>query len=140
MPIRSALLLFLGLFSLSYLSWGDDDLQRLFTTAKQRVELNEARKKPKSLTETQTGALKPPPYITFNGLVTRTTGPTTIWLNNDNGLFQQGFTVAAEQRQGLAVPIRLSNQKVITLKPGQTLNTLNGEIQENFERGPNNYE
>jgi hypothetical protein len=134
-------LLLLCLFSLPQLSWGaDHHLQRLFTTPKQRIELNKAREKPPEL-EPKPKLPEPPRYITFNGLVTRSVGPTTIWMNNESGSFQEGFKIEEQQRQGLIVPIQLAGQKRgFTLKPGQTLNTLNGEIQENFELEPNNYE
>ena len=116
-----------------------EGLQRLFTTSQQRKELNELRKNPDKGTEETTVSPKPPPYITFNGLVTRSVGPTTLWMNNESCRFQEGFKVEELQRQGLVVPIQLAGQKKgFTLKPGQTLNTLNGEIQENFELGSNN--
>ena len=116
-------------------------LQRLFTTPQQRNELNELRKNPPPPPGETKILPKLPPYITFNGLVTRSVGPTTIWMNNEDSLFQEGFKIEEQQRQGLNIPIQLAGQKKgFTLKPGQTLNTLNGEIQENFELEPNNYE
>jgi len=140
MPVWYSLLLFLWLSSLPQLSWGVDHLQRLFTTPQQRIELNNARKKT-SEPEPKPKLPKQPRYITFNGLVTRSVGPTTIWMNNESGSFQKGFKIEEQQRQGLIVPIQLVGQKKgFTLKPGQTLNTLNGEIQENFELELNNYE
>jgi hypothetical protein len=126
----------LCLSSLSLPSSGEG-LQRLFTTPQQRDELNELRKNPHPGTEPPVP--QPPPYITFNGLVTRSVGPTTLWMNNESSRFQEGFKVDEPQRQGLVVPIQLAGQRTgFTLKPGQTLNTLNGEIQENFELGSNN--
>jgi hypothetical protein len=116
-----------------------EGLQRLFTTPQQRRELNELRKNPDP--EPVLTGPQPPQYITFNGLVTRSVGPTTLWMNNDSNLFQKGFKIEEPQREGLVVPIQLvTHKKGFTLKPGQTLNTLNGEIQENFEMESNNYE
>jgi hypothetical protein len=134
-------LLLLCLFSLPQLSLGEGlGLQRLFTTPQQRKALDKERTQPPPPPPGK--EQKPPPrYITFNGLVTRSVGPTTIWMNNESGSFQEGFKIEEQQRQGLIIPIQLAGQKKgFTLKPGQTLNTLNGEIQENFELEPNNYE
>ena len=134
-------LLFLWLWSVPQQSLGAG-LQRLFTTPQQRNELNELRKNPNRNNNKETEIVpKVPPYITFNGLVTRSVGPTTLWVNNENSLFQEGFRIEEQQRQGLNIPIQLAGQNQgFTLKPGQTLNTLNGEIQENFELEPNHYE
>jgi hypothetical protein len=136
------LLLFLWLSSLPQPSWGESlGLQRLFTTPQQRKALDKERIKPTLPGGGEPELPKPPPYITFNGLVSRSVGPTTIWMNNESSSFQSGFNIEEQQRQGLVVPIQLAGQrKGFTLKPGQTLNTLNGEIQENFELEPNNYE
>ncbi|OAD21160.1 hypothetical protein THIOM_003078, partial [Candidatus Thiomargarita nelsonii] len=59
-----------------------------------------------------------------------------VWINGTQELTQQGFTVELEKMTDeLSVPIVLSNTKQrIFLKPGQTLNTLNGTIQEKFEK------
>ena len=139
---RCYFLLFLWLSSLPQLSWGEGlGLQRLFTTPQQRKALDKERVNPSQPEEEKTQPPKPPPYITFNGLVTRSVGPTTIWMNNESSRFQEGFKIEEQQRRGLVVPIQLADQKKgFTLKPGQTLNTLNGEVQENFELEPNNYE
>ena len=127
------------LSSLSQPSLGEG-LQRLFTTPQQRDELNELRKNPHT-GKKEEDLPKLPPYFTFHGLVTRSVGPTTLWMNNESSRFQEGFKIEEPQRQGLVVPIQLAgHKKGFTLKPGQTLNTLNGEIQENFELEPNNYE
>jgi len=124
---------------------GAEGLLRLFTTPQERAMLNAERSKPlppPPKPSPPTTKLKPsnttttPPYITFNGLVIRNDGQTIVWINGRQELTQQGFTVELEKMTDeLSVPIVLSNTKQrIFLKPGQTLNTLDGTIQEQFEK------
>jgi hypothetical protein len=145
MFIRSILLILLTLSQ----STRADGLLRLFTTAPERAALNAERSKPPPPKPKPKPKPKPPPpstttkqsnttppYITFNGLVIRSHGQPTVWFNGSNDLIQQGFTVELEKMtDDLSVPIVLSNTKQrIFLKPGQTLNTLDGTIQEHFEK------
>lgn len=131
------------------------NLLRLFTTADQRADLNRQRQK-KRIAEKEKEIQKAtpkkttpppgpqaPPYITFNGLVRRETGPSTVWVNESNNLFQKGFRVELEPRADLSVSIVLSqnynssqksNSKTISLEPGQTLDTRNGDIKDIFEQ------
>jgi len=146
-PVLSILLLTLSQTT------GAEGLLRLFTTPQERAMLNAERSKPlppppkpskpppkpskpppPSTTTKQSNTT--PPYITFNGLVIRNDGQTIVWINGSQELTQQGFTVELEKMTDeLSVPIVLSNTKQrIFLKPGQTLNTLNGTIQEQFEK------
>lgn len=129
------------------------NLLRLFTTADQRADLNRQRQKQlivekrkqieatqKQTTSPPPPGPQPPPYITFNGLVKREIGPSTVWVNESNNLFQQGFIVKPAPRADLAVSIVLSpnskNSKKILLEPGQTLDTRNGDIKDIFEQPP----
>ena len=137
MSYRLAYLLFLLLiiFSQSVRAQG---LQRLFMTAQERAALDAERLRPspqKIVIPTATKKVSPPPrYITFNGLVTRSNGPSTVWINGSNELTQPAFTVELDKRTELSVPIVLSKSKqTILLKPGQTVNTLDGTIKDNFE-------
>ena len=135
MSYRLAYLLFLLLiiFSQSVRTQG---LQRLFMTAQERAALDAERVRPPSPPEPieTKGASPPPRYITFDGLVTRSNGPSTVWINGSSKLTQPTFTVELEKRTELSVPIVLSKSKqTIQLKPGQTVNTLDGTIKDNFE-------
>jgi hypothetical protein len=149
---RSIVLLLLLLINF-YQAARAEGLQRLFTTPQERAALNAERSKPPPPLPIPPTAKrsKPPPttseqkhpstpkspsYITFNGLIIRSDGQPTVWINGSNDLFQQGFTVELEKiADDLSVPIVLSNSKQrIFLKPGQTVNTLDGTIQEHFEK------
>jgi len=133
---RTAILLLLPI--VFYQPTRADGLSRLFTTAQQRAALNAERDKP---------PIDPPPpqkrprYITFNGLIVRSQGPSTVWINGSNNLFQPDFRVELDQKADITVPIFLYNSKqTIQLKPGQTVNTLDGTIKDNFKQPSLNHE
>ena len=119
------------------------ELQRLFTTAQERAVLNAKREEPAlapPLPPTDSATTSPvalrtkqPRYITFNGLIKRSQGPTTLWINDSPDLFRQGYSVELDKITEKTVPILLSNKRRIELKPGQSVNTLNGTIKENWE-------
>jgi len=114
-----------------------DSLQRLFTTAQERSELEINRNKSKD----KPMVPKTPSYITVNGLIIRSNQPTTIWVNNSNEVYQAGFTVKLNEINKLATPIFLSDsEQVILLKPGQTVNILDGQITDSFKKIPNRVE
>ncbi len=125
-----------------------EGLLRLFTTVQERAILDAERLKPKKkqtiiLKKTvkiihpkqaskKIQKIKPPNYITFNGVI-RGNGNNRqpiVWINNSTDLAQQGFRVELDNiTEELSVTIILNNQQRILLKPGQTLNTLNGKIK-----------
>jgi hypothetical protein len=148
--LPAILLLWLCAFSQPTLA---DELQRLFTTAEDRAKLDKAREpkpppKPRKIlpkVPTGTKTLSPPkpklpPNITFNGLVIRTQGPTTVWINGSNDWSQQGFTVKLDKIAEQTVLIVLPKGKIRSLKPGQTLDTSTDTIKENYELLPKNHE
>jgi hypothetical protein len=143
----SVLLLWLCSFSQSTLA--EEELQRLFTTPKERAALNDTRSKPKqqrikvvetrSVEKEEKSPPQLPSFITFNGLVIRSHGPSTVWINGTNDLSNhnlsgQGFTVELDQIAKKSVSIVLPGNQKRTLKPGQMVNTLDGSIKENFEQ------
>lgn len=143
----SVLLLWLCSFSQSTLA--EEELQRLFTTPKERAALNDTRSKPKeqrikvvetrSVEKDDKSQPQLPSFITFNGLVIRSHGPSTVWINGTNDLSNhnlsgQGFTVELDQIANKSVSIVLPGEQKRTLKPGQMVNTLDGSIKENFEQ------
>jgi len=114
---------------------GAGTLERLFTRAEDREELNKLRATPPpTQEELKTQLLKPPPVITFNGIVTRSDGRTTVWVNGSEELIRPTFSVVLEKQTRSAVPIVLSSAgQEIWLKPGQTVTTLDGKIFEGYE-------
>jgi hypothetical protein len=128
---------------------------RLFTTPEERAALEVERNKipePPTTGKKEEGKkkpgpleLEPPPHITFNGLMTRSQGPTIVWINgskiNGSNKVQKGFIVELDKMQGITVPIFLSKaQQRCFLKPGQTLNTRDKRVQEKEESAQENPE
>ncbi|MFK5969940.1 MAG: hypothetical protein QM487_07480 [Candidatus Marithrix sp.] len=110
-----------------------DGLQRLFTSAQERLELEVNRNKSKTTSKVH----KTPSYITMNGLIIRSNQVTTVWVNNSNEIYQEGFIVKLNEIDKLITPIFLSDsERIISLKPGQTVNILNGKITDSFKKIP----
>jgi len=122
-----------------------EGLLRLFTTVQEREILNAERLKPRKKTiivkkpvkpikikpTIKNKQAKPPNYITFNGVIRGNwnSKQPIVWINNSTDLVQQGFRVELDNiSDELSVTIILSNNR-FSLKPGQTLNTLNGTIK-----------
>lgn len=114
------------------------DLLRLFTTPNERAKLDKALEPPpritKSIKKSKPSGPQPPRYITFNGLVRRSQGRSTVWINGHNDLNQPGFKVKLDNLAQSIVSIHLSGtKKTFPLKPGQTVDTLDGTIKDNFD-------
>lgn len=133
------------LISFSHGVWSEG-LERLFTTAQERHDLNQWRVAPPPPPPSPPIGLEgkissaPPPLpeqIVFNGLVIRSQGSSTVWVNGSEELFRTNFRVALEKREGLSVPIVLSKEdkeaKEIRLKPGETISTIEGKVLESYE-------
>jgi hypothetical protein len=133
MYIQTVLLL-LGLVSFTQVALAEG-LERLFTTAEERLELNIARIERQNVgTDGEKLSTGPPQHITFNGLVSRSDGAVTVWVNGSEELLRPGFSIKPEERKDIAVPIVLSKaRQEILLKPGETLNALDGKIFENYD-------
>jgi hypothetical protein len=115
------------------------ELQRLFTTPEERNALNENRFRPPppppSAQELETFDLPDPPrFITFNGMMQQSED-TTIWVNNSSQLTDKSFVVRANA--DATVSITLPKAKYVArLRAGQTLDTLNNEILEAYQKFP----
>ncbi len=134
---RTIYLSFLLIAIFSQALEANQGLQRLFMTAQERTALDKTRSDPPKTPPTggTNKGLSPdtPRYVTFNGLVTRSNGPPTAWINGSNELLQRDFTVELDQRDELLVPIILSDSnQTIFLKPGQTVNILDGIVKDYF--------
>jgi hypothetical protein len=122
-------------------SAGAADLGRLFFTPAQRATLDSARRQNIRVdvgNETEQSAAPVPQHISVTGLVQRSDGKSTVWLNNRAVNEQQqtggGIVVTAdrkEQRVKLSVP---ESGRSVDLKVGQTVEVLSGTIAEGYSR------
>jgi len=118
--------------SFSYLAWAEG-LDRLFTTPQERVELDEKRFVKEPIPPPEPKTPPPPSHIIFNGVVIRSGGATTVWVNGSEELFRPSFKVEVAQRKGLSVPIILSKGQEVQLEPGEILRTQDGKVFEDYQ-------
>jgi len=125
-------------------------LGRLFTTPEQRSTLDELRyqtqlerpeaePEPKAVARVEEEQPQEPGVsrLTVNGIVRRSRGPGTVWVNGAlverGGLTAEGLTV--EDAGGANVHIRLpSGARTIALKPGQRIDVDSGAVLDSYEQ------
>ena len=116
------------------------DLGRMFFTPEQRATLDKSRKQ-NSRTEADR-EFKPPPApplpqsVSVTGMIRRSDGKNTIWLNNrvvDERA--AGGIVAGMGKRDNQVRLRVPETgKSVDLKVGQTLEVISGTIEETYVR------
>ena len=94
---------------------------RLFFSPEERAQLDAQRANGGAPPQPVQAAppAPPPPPVTMNGVVKRSSGKSTVWLNDtpQNDDNNQLATPAADP----SVTLRLSSGRKVVLKPGQTL-------------------
>ena len=124
----------------------DAPLGRMFFTPAQRAQLDIARTQRARTTlatekteEVVTTAAPVPQTITYDGVVRRSDGKTTVWINsravNDKepaGAVLVG-RVGADGSVSLQMP---QSGRNVELKPGQSIELLSGAVEERFARKP----
>ncbi|RPI46685.1 MAG: hypothetical protein EHM59_06780 [Betaproteobacteria bacterium] len=121
---------------------GSQALGRFFFTPGQRAALDEARRRPTAARAdtAQKAPLPPAPdYVTLNGVVRRSDGTTTVWLNNKpvrSGQTEEGLQVAPSTRAagaGSAVTVRVPQTgTIVNLKVGQQVDVTSGKVEEGY--------
>jgi hypothetical protein len=118
-----------------------EPLGRLFYTPAQRTQLDTARaqRTASPLAETPAAETPPaPPALTFNGVVRRSDGKSTIWINNravGDGESLSGVAVVGRVRPDGAIRLNMLQSKAgVDLKVGQTLDVDSGSVAENYAR------
>ena len=123
-----------------------DTLGRLFFTPQQRASLDAAREKAvqpqprpaESQTPAPVAKAPPPKVMTLNGIVRRSDGGTTVWVNDRamHGSFGD-VDVAGGAGSRAAVTVRLpSRGRHVRLKVGQTVDATTGAVEEGYRRPP----
>lgn len=114
-------------------------LGRLFYTPAQRAALDEMRRRPQRAAQEDKSPLPPPPeYVTLNGIVRRSDGATTVWLNDKQVRGREsedGLQIAPPRRGALpgGVTVRVPQTgHVVDLKVGQQLDVNSGEVKERY--------
>lgn len=118
-------------------------LGRLFFTPAQRAALDEARRRPPAAARLEARPLPPAPgYVTLNGVVRRSDGTTTIWLNNrtlDGRRTAEGLEVSQSKRAPGPgnVTVRVPQAgRTVDMRVGQQLEVTSGKVQESYQIAP----
>lgn len=113
---------------LSVLPAGAEPLGRLFFTPAQRAVLDAAR-----LQDRATDVPPPAARVILNGVVTRSDGGATVWINNQphaGGDGPPGVTVDATGQVG----VKSAAGRTVRLKVGQSLDPGSGKVDEAYRR------
>ncbi|MFA7240528.1 MAG: hypothetical protein WC091_10475 [Sulfuricellaceae bacterium] len=129
---------FVALASFCALSWGGP-LGRLFFTPEERANLDRARLtggNPEQGQEQESTPDPQPESLTLNGIVKRSSGKITVWVNHaaqHETDFPSGTKAQVGKSKQADFPVLVQKTgKTVTLKVGQTLNIDSGEIQEAY--------
>lgn len=122
------------------------EMGRLFFTPAQRAAMDEARRRPQAaVAESQAQEPPQPPpsgYVTLNGIVRRSDGATTIWLNNKQvrGRKSEDGVLVRPSRAGTApgsVTLQVPQTgRVVDIRVGQQLEIDSGEVKEAYRAAP----
>ena len=105
-------------------------LGRLFSSPEERAQLDASRSGTPPAGTTQAPPAPPPPPppappMELNGLVQRSSGRSTVWLNQTPQQEPHNQVPGAGQ-----LTLRLSNGQVVVLKPGQQYDPASGTVME----------
>lgn len=133
--IRLLLIIALGMAALPAQAM-DIAAGRIFFTPEQRTQLDMLRKQKAIAAKTSDEPV--PETVTFNGIVRRNDGKTTVWLNNEalseSDLQNKQSIVGSIGRDGrvtLQAP-----QSAVELKVGQSATLFSGKVDESFTQRP----
>ena len=111
-------------------------LGRLFLSPEQRTQLDAQRYGPPAPAPTLTPPPPPPPPappVELNGVVQRSSGRSTVWLNQEAQ--NEPHNRLASGKPGTLI-LRLSNGQVVRIKPGQRYDPASGTVSEVQETQP----
>ncbi|MGK5078936.1 hypothetical protein [Janthinobacterium sp. HLX7-2] len=111
-------------------------LGRLFLSPEQRAQLDAQRYGPPPADPVLAAPAPPPPPpppgppVELNGVVQRSSGRSTIWLNQTPQNEPHNRLRGGMNGKGSTLSLRLSNGQLILLKPGQRYDPASGSVSE----------
>ena len=117
-----------------------EPLGRLFYPPTQRAQLDTARSQRSRATVTteQEAAAPVPEVVTYDGVVRRSDGRTTVWINNraiNDGKGPDGLPVTSRVRPDGSVRLGIARtDRSVDLKVGQSVEIVSGTIAEPYSR------
>jgi hypothetical protein len=116
-------------------------LGRLFLSPQQRAQIDAQRYGPPAADPAQAAPVPPPPPppappVELNGVVVRSSGRSTVWLNQEAQ--NEPHNRLARDKSGTpgTLTLRLSTGQVVLLKPGQRYDPASGTVTEAQETQP----
>lgn len=115
---------------------------RLFFTPEQRARMDVARQHERSIRiETERQENEPPAAnITLNGMIARSDGKTTVWINNkeqSGGKVGSGIAVPGRGKPAGQISVVTSDaRRAVPLKVGQSVDMSSGHVEEAYRRTP----
>jgi hypothetical protein len=117
-------------------------LGRLFFTPAQRASLDVARSQRArtalATEKTEQDAAPVPQTITYSGVLRRSDGKTTVWINNQpvhDRLSAGAGAIVGRVRPDGSVTLQVPQSgRSVTLKPGQSVELLGGTVEEGYAR------
>ncbi|MDD5404381.1 MAG: hypothetical protein PHZ14_07560 [Sulfuricella sp.] len=120
----------------------EQTMGRLFFTPEQRARMDVARQQERSISiDTEQPDNAPlEANITLNGVITRSDGKTTVWINNKEQSGEKagsGIAVPGRGKPAGQVSVTTPDAKrSIQLKVGQSLDLNSGQVEESYRRAP----
>jgi len=117
-------------------------LGRLFFTPAQRASLDVARSQRArtalATEKTEQEATPVPQTITYSGVLRRSDGKTTVWINNQPVHERESAgaaTIVGRVRPDGSVTLQVPQSgRSVSLKPGQSVELLSGAVEEGYSR------
>ena len=118
-------------------------LGRLFFSPEERATIDELRRRPAAVAVPEPKALPPAPeYVTLNGIVRRSDGSSSVWLNDrmlEGRRTADGLEVTESRRApgpGNATVKVPQAGRSVDLRVGQQLDVTSGKVQERYQMAP----
>ncbi len=118
-------------------------MRRMFFTPAERAALDESRRRPAIVAAAEPKPLPPAPeFVTLDGVVRRSDGTTTVWLNNrllEGKRTAEGLEVTNSRRTpGTGnVTVRVPQAgRSVDMRVGQQLDVTSGKVQERYQLAP----
>ncbi|NVI83028.1 hypothetical protein [Janthinobacterium sp. BJB401] len=108
-------------------------LGRLFLSPQQRAQLDAQRYGPPPPDPALAAPPPPPPPappVELNGVVVRSSGRSTVWLNQEAQNEPHNRLARGKPGTSGTLTLRLSNGQVVLLKPGQRYDPASGTVTE----------
>jgi hypothetical protein len=116
-----------------------EPLGRLFFTPEQRQRLDAGKKLQEEAAVAAPPPRQGPATVTLNGVVLRSDGQNTVWVNGHSSNDKASRDVTARlTNDPAAATITVPGSATTKLRVGQRLDTNSGSIRENYARRPRN--